>query len=235
MKTGMVYSRGMRLLLIEDSMRLRATLERGLRKTGYAVDTAQDGQKGLWLATENDYDVIVLDLLLPGIDGLTVLRQLRERGKTAHVLVLSAKDLVEDRVLGLRLGADDYMVKPFSFDELCARLQALVRRSYQTKNPVVRLGELELDTAARRVRYAGHEVKLTAREYSLLEILALRAGEVVSRRKLWEHLYEFDSEAASNVVDVLVCSIRRKLGLREPWSPIQTRRGQGYVIEKNGP
>jgi two-component system OmpR family response regulator len=225
----------MRLLLIEDSMRLRATLERGLRKAGYAVDTAQDGQKGLWLATENDYDVIVLDLLLPVIDGLTVLRELRERGKTAHVLVLSAKDMVEDRVLGLRLGADDYMVKPFSFDELCARLQALVRRSYQTKNPVVRLGELELDTAARRVRYAGCEVKLTAREYSLLEILALRAGEVVSRRELWEHLYEFDSEAASNVVDVLVCSIRRKLGRREPWSLIQTRRGQGYFLEKNGP
>jgi DNA-binding response OmpR family regulator len=225
----------MKLLLVEDSVRLRTTLERGLRKAGYVVDAAADGREGLWLATENEYDVIILDLLLPEIDGLTVLKTLRERGRTAHVLILSAKDMVEDRVAGLRFGADDYLVKPFSFDELCARLEALVRRSYQVKNPVVRLGELEIHTAARRVWYAGQEVKLTPREYGLLQVLALRAGEVVSRRDLWEHLFEFDSEAASNIVDVLVYSIRKKLQPQEPQSLIRTRRGQGYVIEKEGP
>jgi DNA-binding response OmpR family regulator len=222
----------MRLLLIEDSSRLRTVLEQGLRKAGYAVDAAQDGREGLWLATENEYDVIVLDLMLPEIDGLTVLRSLREKGKLTHVLVLSAKDMVEDRVLGLRLGADDYMVKPFSFDELCARLEALVRRSYRVKNPVVRAGDLEVNTAARRAWYAGREIRLTPREYGLLEILVLRAGEVVSRRDLWEHLYAFDDEAASNVVDVLVCSLRKKLGPASAQSSIRTRRGEGYMVAR---
>jgi len=225
----------MRLLLIEDSARLRATLERGLRKAGYAVDAAKDGREGLWLATENEYDVIVLDLLLPEIDGLTVLRTLREKGAPTHVLVLSAKDMVEDRVQGLRLGADDYMVKPFSFDELCARLEALVRRSYHAKNPVIRIGELELNTVARQAWYASREVKLTPREYGLLEILVLRAGEVVSRRDLWEHLYEFDFEAGSNVVDVLVYSLRKKLDPRVPQRVVKTRRGLGYLIDAGQP
>lgn len=225
----------MRLLLIEDSSRLRTVLERGLRKAGYAVDAAQDGREGLWLAMENEYDVIILDLMLPEVDGLTVLRTLREKGKTAHVLVLSAKDMVEDRVLGLRLGADDYMVKPFSFDELCARLEALVRRSYRVKSPVVRVGDLEVNTAARRAWYGGREVRLTPREYGVLEILVLRAGEVVSRSDLWEHLYAFDSEAASNVVDVLVCSLRKKLGPQSPQDLIRTRRGEGYMIAAREP
>jgi DNA-binding response OmpR family regulator len=222
----------MRLLLIEDSARLRSTLESGLHKAGYAVDLARDGREGLWLATENDYDVIVLDLMLPEIDGLTILRRLREQGKSTHVLILSAKDLIADRVQGLRLGADDYMVKPFSFDELCARIEALVRRSYRAKNPVIRTGSLELNTAARRVAHADREVRLTPREYSLLEVLMLRSGEVVSRQELWERLYEFDSEATSNVVDVLVYSLRKKLDPDNPQSLIKTRRGQGYVIEE---
>ena len=221
----------MKLLLIEDSLRLRSTLEKGLSKAGYAVDTAKDGREGLWFATENEYDVIVLDLMLPEIDGLTVLGELRRRGKGTHVLILSAKDLVEDRVQGLTRGADDYLVKPFSFDELCARLQALVRRSYQAKNPLIRLGELEINTAARRVTYRGGPVSLTPREYSLLEILVLRAGEVVSRRDLWERLYELHSQAESNVVDVLVYSLRKKLDPQDPQRVVKTRRGLGYVIE----
>ena len=152
----------MRLLLVEDSSRLRSALEKGLRKAGYAVDVAKDGREGLWLGTENEYDVIVLDLMLPEIDGLTVLHTLRERGKSTHVLILSARDLVEDRIRGLRNGADDYLVKPFSFDELCARLEALVRRTYQAKNPVIRTGPLELNTvlaqghARREPRGAAH-------------------------------------------------------------------------------
>ena len=217
-----------RLLLVEDSTRLRTTLVRGLTHAGYAVDAAADGNEGLWLAGENDYDVIVLDLMLPGLDGLALLRKLRERGQGTHVLVLSARDTVEDRVQGLAAGADDYLVKPFSFDELCARIQALVRCTYQEKNPTLRRGELEIQTAARRVTIGGREVKLTPREYGLLELLALRAGQVVSRRDLWEHLYAFDSEATSNVLDVLVCSLRRKLH-RE--GLIQTRRGEGYLLE----
>jgi DNA-binding response OmpR family regulator len=216
-----------RLLLVEDSTRLRTTLAKGLAQSGYAVDTAADGREGLWLAGENDYDVIVLDLMLPALDGLSLLRALRERGQATHVLVLSARDTVEDRVQGLAAGADDYLVKPFAFDELRARIQALVRRAYQEKNPTLHRGELEIHTAARRVTVAGREVKLTAREYSLLELLALRTGQVVSRRDLWEHLYDFDSEATSNVLDVLVCSLRRKLDRQ---GLIETRRGEGYVL-----
>jgi DNA-binding response OmpR family regulator len=222
----------MRLLLVEDSSRLRSALEKGLRKAGYAVDVAKDGREGLWLGTENEYDVIVLDLMLPEIDGLTVLHTLRERGKSTHVLILSARDLVEDRIRGLRNGADDYLVKPFSFDELCARLEALVRRTYQAKNPVIRTGPLELNTSSRKVTLFHREVRLTPREYSLLEILMLRAGEVLGRRELWERLYDFDSETGSNVVDVLVYSLRKKLDPDDPQSLIKTRRGQGYLIEK---
>ncbi len=224
----------MRLLLVEDSQRLRSTLERGLRKLGHAVDAAADGREGLWLATENSYDAIVLDLLLPAIDGYTVLKQLRERGKRTPVLILSAKDLVEDRVRGLDLGADDYLVKPFAFEELVARLQALARRGHQVASPALVIGPLSVDLAARRVWCDGREVRLTAREFSVLELLALRRGEVVSRRELCEHLYEFDEEAASNVVDVLVYSMRKKLEGVDGGSAsrlIQTRRGQGYLLD----
>ena len=183
-----------------------------------------------WSATENTYDVIILDLMLPGIDGLTLLRTLRERGIATHVLILSAKDMVEDRVQGLSLGADDYLVKPFSFAELCARLKALVRRSYGSKSPVLRVGELTVDTASRQVRHGSQPVPLTAREYGLMELLMRRAGEVVSRRELWEHLYEFDSETASNVIEVMIYSLRRKLG--PDADVIKTRRGQGYLIDQ---
>lgn len=224
----------MRLLLIEDSQRLRSTLERGLRKLGNAVDSAADGRQGLWLATENSYDAIILDLLLPLVDGYQVLKQLRERGKATPVLILSAKDLVEDRVRGLDLGADDYLVKPFAFEELVARLQVLMRRGHQVASPLLVVGPLSVDLAARRVWCEGREVRLTAREYGVLELLALRRGEVVSRRDLWEHLYEFDDETASNVVDVLVYSVRKKLesvGGGVVARLIQTRRGQGYLFD----
>ncbi len=221
----------MRLLLIEDSKRLRSALEKGLGKAGYAVDTAGDGVEGLWLATEISYDVIVLDLMLPSMDGLTVLRELRKRGRDSHILILSAMDTVEDRVQGLSLGADDYLVKPFSFDELCARIQALVRRSYLTKSPVICIGALEINTSARQVRYEDREVNLTPREFNVLEILAVRSGHVVSRNYIWEHLYDFASEASSNVVDVLVCSVRKKLDPGGRSRLIKTCRGQGYRID----
>ncbi len=223
----------MRLLLIEDSHRLRSTLERGLRKLGHAVDAAADGREGLWLASENSYDAIVLDLLLPEIDGYTVLQRLREQGKSTPVLILSAKDLVEDRVRGLDLGADDYLIKPFAFEELVARLQALGRRGHQVASPNLRIGTLSIDLAGRRVWHDGHEIRLTAREFSVLELLALRRGEVVTRRDLWEHLYEFEDQTASNVVDVLVYSLRKKLEAAGEAAArlIQTRRGQGYLFD----
>ncbi len=225
----------MKLLLIEDSTRLRSALENGLRKAGYAVDTAKDGRDGLWMALEVEYDVIVLDLMLPGVDGLSALRQLRERGRNTHILILSAKDTVEDRVQGLRCGADDYLVKPFAFDELCARLEALVRRAYHAKNPLLRRGPLEMNTASRRVTCGGREVSLTPREYSLLEILVRRSGEVLSRRELWKSLYEFDREVTSNVVEVLIYSLRKKLSLAAARDLIKTRRGQGYLIDEPAP
>lgn len=220
----------MRILLIEDSERLRGAVARGLRKEGYAVDEAKDGKEGLWLVSENPYDVVVLDLGLPQIDGLTVLRRMREKDVRSHVLILSARDQVEDRVQGLTLGADDYLTKPFSFDELTARIRALLRRNYNAKSPILKVGEVALTTATRRVTVGEREVKLTPREYALLEILLFRAGEVVSRQELWESLYEFEAEVSSNVVDVMVCSLRKKLGND---GVIQTKRGHGYIVERD--
>ena len=220
----------MRLLLIEDSEALQKSLQRGLRKLGFAVDSATDGEEGLWLATENHYDVVILDIMLPGIDGFAVLQQLRERGRQTHVLILSARDLIEDRVRGLDLGADDFLVKPFAFEELVARIRALVRRGYARKNPNLEVGKLRLDTSSRRVFVGPREVTLSPREYGLLEILVLKQGQVVSRRELWDGLYEFESEAESNVLDVMIYALRRKLGEAGLTQLIRTRRGEGYLV-----
>ena len=169
----------MRLLLIEDYRPLQQSLSKGLREAGFAVDCTGDGQEGLWYALGNDYDVIVLDLMLPGLDGLTILRRLRAEGRQSHVLILTARDTLDDRVAGLDLGADDYMVKPFAFKELLARVRALLRRSYRRKNPLVTIQDLEIDVARQRVRRGEQDVSLTPREFALLEYLAMRAGQVV--------------------------------------------------------
>src|SRR4030081_1535455 len=179
----------MRLLLIEDSTRLQSSVGRGLRKAGYAVDIAGDGEEGLWLAQSNEYDTIILDLMLPRRDGLSVLRTLRDKQNGAHVLILTAKDTVENRVNGLQAGADDYLTKPFAFEELLARVQALCRRSYQRKNPKIALGDLEIDTVARTVLRRGKTIALTPREFMLLEYLAMRPGQVVSRAEIEAHIY----------------------------------------------
>ncbi len=216
----------MRVLVVEDNELLRNSLLQGLREAGFSVDAAADGTDGLWLAETGDYDVIVLDLMLPGIDGLSLLSSLREKQKDTHVLILTAKDTVEDRITGLNLGADDYLVKPFAFQELLARVHALVRRRYQQKSPTILLGDIEVDTTRKTVARQGSPVDLTPREYALLEYLAFRSGEVVSRTEIWEHLYEFESETTSNVVDVFIKRLREKLGPQL----IQTKRGQGYVL-----
>lgn len=221
----------MRVLLIEDSERLRRSLSEGLRRSGFAVDAVADGEQGLVFAGANAYDAIVLDLMLPKVDGLEVLRRLRAEGNAAHVLILSALDQTADRVRGLDLGADDYLVKPYSFDELVARLRALVRRQYHEKAPLLRYLHLELDTAAKSARVRGRAVALTPLEYALLETLLRRRGRVLSQAEIQERLYDSASEIGSNVVEVLVSSLRRKIQPPGSEPIIVTRRGQGYVIE----
>ena len=221
----------MRILLVEDSERLQRTVATGLRKAGYAVDATGDGKQALWMAESNDYDVIVLDLMLPGLDGLSVLKRLRQSGRDTHVLILTAKDTIEDRVLGLQTGADDYLIKPFAFDELLARVQALARRRHGVKNPVVSIGELRIDTNARVVRRGERPIELSAREYALLEYLAARQGHVVSRTDIEQHIYDERVEPMSNVVDAAVYALRKKIDPPGGPSLIQTRRGMGYVLQ----
>jgi DNA-binding response OmpR family regulator len=219
--------------VVEDSRRLQRALKSGLTRAGYAVDLTGEGEEGLWLAENNDYDAIILDLLLPGRDGLSILRQLRKSGRETHVLILTAKGAVEDRVTGLRAGADDYLAKPFSFSELLARVEALIRRRHGRKNPKLRLDLLEIDTGARVVTLDGHVVDLTPREYRLLELLAMKAGQVVSRAEIEEHLYDEATEIFSNVVDSTVSTLRKKLQYPGAGSLIRTRRGMGYMLEES--
>lgn len=221
----------MKLLVIEDSQRLLCSLGVGLRKSGHAVDLVADGAEGLDYARLNDYDVIVLDLMLPSLDGLTILRRLRETGKQTHVLILSAKDQVEDRIRGLRLGADDYLVKPFSFDELCARLESLVRRKHGEKNPEIAVGGMVLNTAVHVVSRDGQAFNLTPAEYAIFERLALSRGRVLSKEQLIDSIHDSDSCPGPNVIEVLVCTLRKKIGCHAEAPIIHTRRGYGYFIE----
>jgi len=226
----LVGSFRMRLLLVEDYRPLQKSLAKGLREAGFAVDATGDGQEGLWYAMGNDYDVIILDLMLPGMDGLRILKKLRAKGRKNPVLILTAKDTLEDRVTGLDLGADDYLVKPFEFKELLARIRALVRRSYQKKSASIKVKDLRIDLSTQQVWRGREEIKLTPREYALLEYLAMRASQTVSRTDIWEHVYEFNSSASSNVVDVYIGYLRRKI--ERPGKPalIRTVRGRGYIL-----
>jgi DNA-binding response OmpR family regulator len=220
----------MRLLLIEDSERLRRSVGTGLRNAGYALDVAADGNEGLWYARSNDYGAIILDLMLPGLDGLSLLKTLRSEGRDVHVLVLTAKDAVEDRVAGLQAGADDYLIKPFAFEELLARVQALVRRQHNVKTSSIEVGSLCIDTLTRTARREGSAINLAPREYALLEYLALRRGQVVSRREIEAQLYDEQAEPMSNVVDAAVYALRKKIELPGIRPLIQTRRGMGYIL-----
>jgi two-component system OmpR family response regulator len=216
----------MRLLIVEDEADLRQGLQEALREEGYAVDAAADGDDGLYKAQTWDYDAVVLDVMLPGIDGWEILNRLRKKKKTP-VLMLTARDGVRDRVRGLDLGADDYLVKPFNLVELLARVRSLIRRAAAAPNPKVTVGAVTVDTAARTVSLNASPVSLTAREFALVEFLALRRGKVVSRTELYDHLFAEEDDSFSNLLDVHVCNVRRKLGK----DFIQTRRGHGYVIE----
>lgn len=216
----------MRILVVEDEPRLLSNLAKALREAGYAVDTADAGDDGLFKAQTNNYDAIVLDVMLPRLDGWAVLEKLRKEKQTP-VLMLTARDSHKDRVRGLDTGADDYLVKPFDLSELLARVRALIRRAAGNSRPHIELGEIVIDTRARSVTRADQPVTLTAREYSILEYLALHRGEVVSRTELYEHLFDESDDTLSNLLDVHVFSIRKKLG----HELIATRRGQGYCIE----
>jgi two-component system, OmpR family, response regulator len=216
----------MRLLVVEDEADLRSGLEQALREEGYAVDGAGDGEEGIYKAETWDYDAIVLDVMLPKFNGWQILERIRKKKKTP-VLMLTARDAVRDRVHGLDLGADDYLVKPFDLNELLARVRSLIRRSSNAPNPVVTIGSVAIDTAARTVALDQAPVALTAREYALIEFLASRRGQVVSRTELYNHLFAEEEDSLSNLLDVHVCNVRKKLGK----DFIQTRRGHGYVIE----
>ncbi|MEW6305599.1 MAG: response regulator transcription factor [Verrucomicrobiota bacterium] len=216
----------MRILVIEDEPDLLGSLAKALREENYAVDTARDGEDGLFKAQSYDYDVIVLDVMLPHLDGWEVLHRLRETKKTP-VLMLTARDAVRDRVRGLDTGADDYLTKPFDLDELLARIRVLIRRRADKAAPAIKIADVHIDTAARKVLLKREEVPLTAREYSLVEYLALHRGRVVSRTELYEHLFDEDDDTFSNLLDVHVSNVRKKLGQ----DFIATRRGHGYCIE----
>ena len=225
----------MRILVVEDHPNLRRSLGEGLRDESYAVDTAGGAAEAEHLINSTSYDCILLDMMLPGPSGWDLLADMRQRGNRSPVLCLTARDSLEDRVRGLDLGADDYLVKPFEWDELVARVRALLRRSHGVADAVVRVGDLEVDTRAKTVRRGDVAINLTAREYALLEYLAVRAGQVVSRSDIWEHLYDMNDQSTSNVVDVYVGYLRNKVDKPFPTKLIHTRRGLGYVLSDAQP
>jgi len=220
----------MRVLVIEDYEPIRSGVAEGLREANFAVDVAANGETGMWYALNNPYDVIILDIMLPDVDGLTILKRIRGQKMDVNVLLLTAKDTPQDRITGLERGADDYLVKPFVFQELLARVRALVRRKYESKDPIIRIGDLEIDTNTRVVRRGERVIHLSPREYTLLEFLAHRTGQLVTRSDVWEHVYEFNSEAGSNVVDVFIGRLRRKIECEGCPKLIHTRWGQGYTL-----
>lgn len=221
----------MRILVVEDSEALRLGLHQGLTSSGFVVDVVADGHQGWIHASKNDYDVVILDLMLPKLDGLSLLRRLREAGSVVHVLVLTAKNAVRERIEGLAAGADDYLGKPFDFDELVARIQALGRRRYGSKNPMLRIGALTLDTTRHEAWYGDSMLPLTPREYGLLRLLVLREGTVVSRETIEDHLYNELTLPSSNTVESAMSTLRTKLRAAGAPDLISTRRGQGYLLE----
>jgi two-component system, OmpR family, response regulator len=221
-----------RVLVVEDETKMAGLLQRGLREEGYAVDVAGNGREALWLATENPYDAIVLDVMLPDLDGFEVCRKLREAGRWSPVLMLTARDAVHDRVAGLDAGADDYLTKPFSFAEFLARLRALFRRGTPDRPTVLENGDLILDPATRRVARDGRAIDLTAREFALLEYLMRHPGEVLSRTRLIEHVWDFAFEGDSNVVDVYIRYLREKVDRPFGRDSIETVRGAGYRLRE---
>jgi two-component system OmpR family response regulator len=230
MASPVSYDAAVRVLVVEDEVKMASLVKRALEREGYAVDVAGTGTDGLWLASENDYDAVVLDVMIPPPDGFEVCRELRTRGRWAPVLLLTARDSVDDRVTGLDAGADDYLAKPFSFAELLARLRALARRGPVERPPVLEVGTLKLDPASRHVWRDDHEVSLSAKEFQLLETFMRHPGEVLSRYQLLEHAWDYDYENRSNIVDVYVRYLRDKIDRPFGLSTLETVRGAGYRL-----
>ena len=220
----------MRLLLVEDHKPLVRALRQGLEEEGFAVDIAYDGEEADHKATGTNYDVIILDLMLPKKDGLTLLKSWRAAGIQTHIIVLTARGALEDKVKGLDVGADDYLTKPFELEELLARIRALIRRGHQAKDPILRVCDLTIETSSRVVKRAGQAIHLTPREYALLEFLAFHRGKVVTRTMIWEHLYDEHDESTSNVVDVYIRYLRNKIDKGFETPLIVTRWGEGYML-----
>ncbi len=223
----------MRILYAEDERDLNEIVTRALKSEGYGVDRCFDGQTAWEYLQAAEYDAVILDIMMPGLDGLTVLKKLRAAGRTTPVLLLTAKDAVADRVAGLDGGADDYLVKPFALEELSARLRVMTRSSAGTKSSVLTAGDLTLDTATRRAVRNGREIALSAREYALLEYLMLNQGIVLSREKIENHVWDFDYEGGTNVVDVYIRYLRKKIDEGNPRKLIHTVRGMGYVLRED--
>jgi DNA-binding response OmpR family regulator len=219
-----------RVLLVEDHKPLIRAIRQGLEEEGFAVDVAADGDEADFKGRTAEYDAIILDIMLPKKDGLTLLREWRQSGLKAHIIMVTARDTLEDKVRGLDTGADDYLTKPFKLEELLARLRALIRRSHEVKDPVIRAHDLEIDTATRTVKRAGQSIHLTPREYALLQFLAFHRGRVVSRTMIWEHLYDEHDENTSNVVDVYIRYLRNKIDKGFEPQLILTRWGEGYLL-----
>lgn len=222
-------------MLVEDDEGIISFLEKGLREAKYAVDVARDGNDALYKAALNEYDAIILDIMIPGRDGLEVCRELRSQGSQVPVIMLTARDDVRDRVLGLDVGADDYLTKPFQVSELLARLRALMRRGPVLKATVIEIGDLRIDTSAQTVNRGGRSIGLTAREYALIEYLARNAGRVVSRSELIEHVWNERYDPYSNVIDVHINHLRQKIDRESDRPLIHTRRGAGYILSTNAP
>ncbi len=222
----------MRVLVVEDEVKMARLLKRGLEEEDYAADVAANGEDGIWMATENPYDAIVLDVMLPDVDGFEVCRRIREAGQWAPVLMLTARDAVPDRVRGLDVGADDYLTKPFAFAELLARLRALVRRGARERPPVVAVGDLRLDPASKAVRRAEQTIELTPKEFSLLEYFMRHPGEVLTRTQLLEHVWDFAYDGDSNVVEVYVRYLREKIDRPFGRHSLETVRRMGYRLHE---
>jgi len=220
----------MKILVVEDEERVAQFIQKGLREEGHAVDVAYDGEQGAYLGTVNEYDLILLDLMLPKKDGISICRELREHGLSTPIMMLTARDTVEDKVQGLDAGADDYLPKPFSFDELLARVRALLRRRSEAKTPVLTIADLELDPISRRATRSGTPIRLTTKEYSLLEYMMRNPRRVLSRTLVGEHVWDMNFDPESNVIDVYVSHLRSKIDKNFDTKLIHTIRGQGYLL-----
>ena len=221
----------MRILVIEDEKKISDFIKRGLKEEGYAVDVGADGENGLFLARTNDYDLILLDLMLPKIDGITVCKKLREEKISSPIIMLTAKDAVKDKVTGLDAGADDYITKPFAFEELLARVRAILRNKSAAQATTLKVDDLSLDLQTHKVTRAGREIELTSKEYALLEYLMRNAGKVVTRTMISEHVWDIDFDTFTNVIDVYINYLRNKIDSDNKKKLIQTVRGRGYILK----